>query len=74
LVVGTLCALLGIVTLTLFMVLRSPGDHSHALRGGLVYLVIAAVGFVAAWRLKGPKPLVRGFDVVLKPGDDAEAG
>jgi len=72
LVVGALFALLGIVTLTLFTVLRPPGDHSDALRGGFVYLVIAAVSFFAAWRSKPSKAVARGFDVVSKTtGDDA---
>lgn len=74
LIVGALCALLGIVTLTLFTVLRPPGDHSDALRGGFVYLVIAAVSFFAAWRLRSLRAVARGFEVVSKPAGDAEAG
>src|SRR5437763_1944308 len=74
LIVGALFALLGIATLTLFTVLRPPGDHSDALRGGFVYLVIAAVGFFAAWRLRPPKAVARGFEVVSKSTGDAEAG
>jgi hypothetical protein len=74
LIVGGLFTLLGIVTLTLFTVLRPPGDHSDALRGGFVYLVIAAVSFFAAWRCKPPKVVARGFDVVSKSTGDTEAG
>ncbi len=74
LIVGALFALLGIVTLTLFTVLRPPGDHSDALRGAFVYLVIAAVSFFAAWRSKPAKAVARGFDVVSKPTGDTEAG
>jgi hypothetical protein len=74
LIVGALFALLGMVTLTLFLVLRPPGDHSDALRGGFVYLVIAAVSFFAAWRLRSPQSAARGFDVVSKHTGDAEAG
>ena len=73
-VVGTLFALGGIATLTLFIVLRPPGEHSDALRGGFVYLVIAAIGFFAVWRLRPPKVVARGFDVVSKPTDDPGAG
>ena len=64
--VGALFALLGVATLTLFMVLRPPGDHSDALRGGFAYLVIAAVSFFAVWRLRPPKAVARGFDVVSR--------
>jgi len=67
-VVATSFALLGIATLTLFIVLWPPGDHSDALRGGCVYLVIAAIGFFAVWRLRPPKQVVRGFEVVSKSG------
>jgi hypothetical protein len=74
LVVGSLFAVLGIVTIALFMVLRPPGDHADGLRGGFVYLVIAGICFFAAWRLRSPKPLARGFDVVPKRPGDAEAG
>ena len=74
LIVGALFALLGIVTVMLFVVLRPPGDHSDALRGGSAYLVIAAISFFAAWRLRSLKALARGFDVVEKPAGDAEAG
>jgi hypothetical protein len=73
-IVGIVFALLGMVTLTLFTVLRPPGDHSDAVCGGLVYLVIAAVSFFAAWRSKPSKAVARGFDVVSKPTGDAEAG
>jgi hypothetical protein len=38
----------------------------------VVYVVIAAVGFDAAWRLRAPKRAARGFDVVSKPAGDAE--
>ncbi|MGF1635134.1 MAG: hypothetical protein ACFCVE_14880 [Phycisphaerae bacterium] len=71
LIVGGLFALLGIVTLTLFAVLRPPGDPTDAMRGGFVYLVIAAVSFFAAWRLRPPKVEARGFDVVSKPTGEA---
>jgi hypothetical protein len=71
---GSLFALLGIATLALFTVVRPQGDHSDALRGGLVYLVIAAVSFFAAWRLKSPRAVARGFEVVSKPTGDVEAG
>lgn len=74
LLVGALFALLGIGTLTLFTVLRPPGDHSDALRGGFVYLVIAAVIFFAARHLRPPRAVTRGFEVVSKPAGDAEAG
>jgi hypothetical protein len=69
-VVGTLFALSGIATLTLFTILRPPGDHSDALRGGFVYLVIAAIGFFAVWRLRPPRQVARGFEVVSKLDDD----
>ena len=71
---GALFALLGIGTLTLFTVLRPPGDHSDALRGGFVYLIIAAVEFFTAWRLKPPKAVARGFEIVSKSTSDTEAG
>ena len=74
LIVGALFALAGVATLTLFTVLRPPGDHSDALRGGFVYLVIAAVSVYAAWRLKPPKAVARGFDVVSNPPGDTRAG
>ena len=66
LTIGVLFALLGIATLTLFVLLGTPGQHSDALRGGLVYLAIAAVSFFTAWRLRAPNVLARGFDVVSK--------
>ena len=68
--VGELFALFGVGTLTLFTILRPPGDHSDALRGDLIYLVIAAVSFFAAWRLRSPKVVARGFEVVPKSADD----
>jgi hypothetical protein len=74
LVVGALASLLWVATLTLFVALRPPGDHSDALRGSFIYLVIGAVSFVAAWRLKASKPASRGFEVVPKPHGDAKAG
>jgi len=73
LIVGALFALLGIATLTLLMLLHPPGDQSDALRGGFVYLIVAALCFFAAWRLRPPKFLARGFDVVAKPARDSEA-
>ena len=73
LIVGALFALFPLVTLAAFLFLRPPGDHADALRGGFVYLVIAAVSFFAAWRLRSPKAVARGFDVVSKPTVDAEA-
>ena len=63
-VVGTLFGLLGIATLTLFMVLRPPGDSSDALHGGMVYLVVAGVSFYASWRHRPPKIVAQGFEVV----------
>lgn len=69
-IVGMLASLLGAATLTLFAVLRPPGDHSQALRGSFVYLAIGVVCFVAAWRLK---PSKRGFEVLPKPGGDPDA-
>lgn len=73
LIVGALFALLGIATLTLFTVLRPPGDHSDAVRGGFAYLLIAAVSFFAAWRLSASKSAPGGFQVVPKPTGDADA-
>lgn len=73
LIVASLFTLLGIATLTLFTVLRPPGDNSDALRGGVVYLVIAAVAFFATWRLRPPKAVARGFDVVSKPAGSTDA-
>jgi hypothetical protein len=72
LIVAALFALLGIGVLTVFTVLRPPGDHSDALRGGLVYLIIAAVSLFAAWRLRPPKSVARGFEVVSKTDGDGE--
>jgi uncharacterized membrane protein YqjE len=72
-IIGVLFTLLGVVTLTLFTVLRPPGDHSDALRGGFVYLLIAVVAFFAMWRLRPPKAVVRGFEVITKPSGDAKA-
>jgi hypothetical protein len=67
-----LFALLGIITIALFAVLRPPGDVSDALWGGGVYLFIAAVAFYAMWRLRAPKVVARGFEVVTKPAGDAK--
>jgi TRAP-type C4-dicarboxylate transport system permease small subunit len=73
-IVGALFAFLGIATLTLFLILRPPGDHSDALRGGFVYLVLAVVSFFAARRLRPPKAVAQGFEVISKPTGDAETG
>ena len=73
LVVGAMVALLGIVTISLFVLLRPPGVESVAVRGGFVYLAIAALCFFAAWRLRPPKSAARGFDVVTKPAGDVKA-
>lgn len=73
-IVGVLFALLGIATVTLFIVLRPPGNRADALRGGFVYLVISAVSFFTAWRLRAPRAVERGFEVVSKPAGGAEAG
>jgi H+/Cl- antiporter ClcA len=74
LILGVLFGLLGIATLTLFAVLPPTADRPDGLRVGFVHLAIAAVHFFAAWRLRSPKAVARGFDVVSKSAGDAEAG
>ena len=66
--------MLGVATLVLIQLLRPPGAASDAVRGGFVYLIIAAVSFFAAWRCRAPKAVARGFEIVPKPGGDAGAG
>jgi len=66
-IIGVLAFLLGLATLTLFVVLRPAGADWDPVWGSLVYLAIGVVSFFAGWRLKAVKER-RGFEVV---GDDS---